>query len=67
MEYQSIYIATVAAPIETSDAASCVIVMSVYNAKQKHTLGIKSVRPIRSSIANRQVQPKALISAEAKK
>ena len=33
----------------------------------KNTLGVKSVRPIRSSIANRYVRPKTLISVEAKK
>ena len=31
----------------------------------KNTLGVKSPRPIRSSIANRQVPPNALILAEA--
>ena len=36
-------------------------------AKQKHPGCKKSARPIRSSIANRYVQPKTLISAEAKK
>ena len=35
-------------------------------AKQKH-LGVKSAKPIRSNIANRQVRPKDLISAKAKK
>ena len=35
-------------------------------AKQKHPGCKKSVRPIRSSIANRYVQPKTLISVEAK-
>ena len=34
----------------------------------KNTLGVKkSARPIRSSIANRYVRPKTLISVEAKK
>ena len=33
----------------------------------KNTWGIKSAGPIRSNIANRQVRPKGLISAEAKK
>ena len=33
----------------------------------KNTWGVKSVGPIRSNIANRQAQPKSLISAEAKK
>ena len=34
----------------------------------KNTWGVKkSARPIRSNIANRQVRPKGLISAEAKK
>ena len=33
----------------------------------KNTWGVKSVGPIRSNIANRQVCPKGLISAEAKK
>ena len=36
-------------------------------AKQKHLGCKKSVRPIRSSIANRYVRPKTLISFEAKK
>ena len=35
--------------------------------KQKHPGCKKSARPIRSSIANRYVQPKTLISVEAKK
>ena len=39
----------------------------MYNAKQKHPGCKKSVRPIRSSIANRYVRPKTLISVEAKK
>ena len=38
-----------------------------YNAKQKHPGCKKSSRPIRSSTANRYVQPKTLISVEAKK
>ena len=38
-----------------------------YNAKQKHPGCKKSARPIRSSIANRYVRPKTLISVEAKK
>ena len=33
----------------------------------KNTLGVKKARPIRSSIANRYVRPKPLISVEAKK
>ena len=33
----------------------------------KNTWGVKNARPIRSNIANRQVRPKTLISAEAKK
>ena len=37
------------------------------NAKQKHPACKKSARPIRSSIANRYVRPKSLISVEAKK
>ena len=37
-----------------------------YIAKQKHPGCKKSVRPIRSSIANRYVRPKTLISVEAK-
>ena len=37
------------------------------NAKQKHPGCKKSTRPIRSSIANRYVRPKTLISVEAKK
>ena len=41
--------------------------MVVLNAKQKHPGCKKSARPIRSSIANRYVQPKTLISVEAKK
>ena len=42
--------------------------ISVYlNAKQKHPGCKKSARPIRSSIANRYVRPKTLISVEAKK
>ena len=36
-------------------------------AKQKHPGCKKSVRPIRSSIVNRYVRPKTLISVEAKK
>ena len=36
-------------------------------AKQKHPGCKKSVRPIRSSIANKYVQPKTLISVETKK
>ena len=36
-------------------------------AKQKHLGCKKSARPIRSSIANRYVRPKTLISFEAKK
>ena len=36
-------------------------------AKQKHPWCKKSARPIRSSIANRYVRPKTLISVEAKK
>ena len=36
-------------------------------AKQKHPGCKKSARPIRSSIANRYVRPKTLISVEAKK
>ena len=36
-------------------------------AKQKHLGCKKSARPIRSSIANRYVQPKTLISFEVKK
>ena len=35
-------------------------------AKQKHSGCKKSARPIRSSIANRYVLPKSLISVEAK-
>ena len=42
------------------------LVVAKLSAKQKH-LGHKNERPIRSNIANRQVQPKTLISAEAKK
>ena len=38
-----------------------------HHAKQKHPGCKKSARPIRSSIANRYVQPKTLISVEAKK
>ena len=38
-----------------------------FNAKQKHPGCKKSARPIRSSIANRYVRPKTLISVEAKK
>ena len=37
------------------------------HAKQKHPGCKKSARPIRSSIANRYVRPKTLISFEAKK
>ena len=37
------------------------------NAKQKHPRCKKSARPIKSSIANRYVRPKTLISVEAKK
>ena len=37
------------------------------HAKQKHPGCKKSARPIRSSIANRYVRPKTLISVEAKK
>ena len=33
----------------------------------KNSWGVKSAGPIRSNIANRQAQPKGLISAEAKK
>ena len=33
----------------------------------KNTWGVKNARPIRSNIANRQVRPKDLISAKAKK
>ena len=33
----------------------------------KNTWGVKKCGPIRSNIANRQVRPKGLISAEAKK
>ena len=33
----------------------------------KNTLDVKSLRPIRSSIANRYVRPKTLILVEAKK
>ena len=33
----------------------------------KNTWGVKSAVPIRSNIANRQVRPNGLISAEAKK
>ena len=40
---------------------------SKMNAKQKHPGCKKSARPIRSSIANRYVRPKTLISVEAKK
>ena len=40
--------------------------VSIY-AKQKHPGCKKSARPIRSSIANRYVRPKTLISVEAKK
>ena len=39
----------------------------ILNAKQKHPGCKKSVRPIISSIANRYVRPKTLISVEAKK
>ena len=42
-------------------------IMVVLNAKQKHPGCKKSARPIRSSIANRYVRPKTLISVEAKK
>ena len=42
-------------------------VAGIYNAKQKHPGCKKSARPIRSSIANRYVRPKTLISVEAKK
>ena len=38
-----------------------------YYAKQKHPECKKSARPIGSSIVNRYVRPKTLISAEAKK
>ena len=41
--------------------------LCVLYAKQKHLGCKKSARPIRSSIANRYVQPKTLISVEAKK
>ena len=41
--------------------------LSVIYAKQKHPGCKKSARPIRSSIANRYVRPKTLISVEAKK
>ena len=41
--------------------------ISQSNAKQKHPGCKKSARPIRSSIANRYVRPKTLISFEAKK
>ena len=41
--------------------------MCIVNAKQKHPGCKKSARPIRSSIANRYVRPKTLISVEAKK
>ena len=37
------------------------------DAKQKHLGCKKSARPIRSSIVNRYVQPKTLISVEAEK
>ena len=43
------------------------ITMYITNAKQKHPGCKKSARPIRSSIANRYVRPKPLISVEAKK
>ena len=33
----------------------------------KNTWDVKSARPIRSNTANRQAQPKGLITAEAKK
>ena len=47
---------------------SLLLSTSVINdAKQKHLGYKKSVRPIRSNIANRQARPKGLISAEAKK
>ena len=38
-----------------------------YNMLNKNTWGVKKAGPIRSNIANRQAQPKGLISAEAKK
>ena len=43
------------------------VIVVKYNAKQKHPGCKKSARPIRSSIANRYVRPKTLISVEAKK
>ena len=39
----------------------------IYDAKQKHPVCKKSVKPIRSSIANRYVRSKTFISVEAKK
>ena len=46
---------------------SVLIPSSKSYAKQKHPGCKKSARPIRSSIANRYVRPKTLISVEAKK
>ena len=47
---------------------SCIgISTCTFNGKQKHLGRKKSARPIRSSIANRYVRPKTLISVEAKK
>ena len=45
----------------------CMLYLSYYYAKQKHLGCKKSARPIRSSITNRYVRPKTLISVEAKK
>ena len=41
--------------------------LQVEYTKQKHPGYKKSARPIRSSIANRYVRPKTLLSVEAKK
>ena len=43
------------------------VISVTYYAKQKHLGCKKSARPIRSSIANRYVRSKTLISFEAKK
>ena len=44
-----------------------IIPSNIFRMLNKNTLGIKSARPIRSSIVCKYVQPKTLISAEAKK
>ena len=50
---------------EEMDSTTAALVK--HYAKQKHPGCKKNTRPIRSSIANRYVRPKTLISVEAKK